>query len=354
MTSANAIAVELPHSEQASSLSAEPERSALVYPIDDTEQLIAALDNSSKLERARAEIDRRLSQTPKANRFAYRFALMWSRERTRLLSPHEAVDLKDALDGLRRCCFKAIGTQLWAPCYRGDDKSETTLRFVEDRIIALLEPCAQFPESELLILALREKFKNIPAAIRCDLLDRIRKEYTKKAKVLTFLTITKDQAAPRIPNSESVVDHLTLNHDELSQLLTPDGYQTLLIATHFGQSDEGNDSKQERRGGLTKAISEKQGVKLRRATDLKKQLHTTMRQALKDGNPVVSGLFKSLRVSPETAISSSTPPAQDMYSQVDDDSEASTLNAEVEDSTELDSEDGPDELVTAVFEEKRE
>jgi hypothetical protein len=175
------------------------------------EILVAALDDPAKREIAASEIKNRLERTPKANRFAYRFLLGWSRERVRALTSEEAADLADAIDGLRRCCFRAI-SDLWAPGDRADrynpnariwvkGSRDNTADFIQDRVVEILQMYRYVSERELLILALRGAFKNLPRQIRFDLIDVIRKQYTRKGRTLTFLSF---DATPALLENEAV------------------------------------------------------------------------------------------------------------------------------------------------------
>jgi hypothetical protein len=307
------------------------------------EALAEALDDPARRETAEDEIKYRLSKTPLANRFAYRFLLMWNRGRVRSLSPDEAADLARALDGLRCCCFKAIGVLLRAPGYRGDNRGfdpDTTRRFIEDRILEILSPYGNWQESELLVLALGRHFKNLPAGIRCDLIDAIRKEYTRKAKVLTFLSLNTPEDSPTsdcATDLDGAVELLSLRKDEFIDLLGELGYETLCVSAEFGQTDddETGETRQARKGGLTRAISKKCGISLRQASERKRHLHEMMAEAGKAGHPLVSELCELLYVPTEERVDPRRLQVQDQEQEGSDDLEDSgpyvTATADAED-----------------------
>jgi hypothetical protein len=283
------------------------------------EILVAALDDPAKRETAASEIKNRLERTPKANRFAYGLLAGWSKERARLLTPEEAADLADAYDGLWRCCLKAVpdlcapgdwsdrcipNTETWV---RGDRVN--TIDFIQERIWELLEPHHHLSEQELLMLALRGSFKNLPREIRFDLIDLIRKQYTEKARTLTFLSFDKDphllkEASETLkhPNpypqtTQDTIDPMELLYirkDELISELGEQSYETLLAAADFAQSNDYPDSKQARKSGLTAAVANRLGVGLRRATELKRRLREQMTEARRTGKPTTTVLLFQL------------------------------------------------------------
>lgn len=274
------------------------------------EALVAALDVPATAKQAAAEITKRLELTPKANRFAYRVLRGWSQEEAGLLTPKDDADLADACDGLRRVCFKAIGI-LYAtgdrpPCYvpQLDDwvttDRQNTAIFLEDRILELLKPYRPLSERELLMRALKGEFKNLPRAIRFDLIDLIRKQYTEKAQALNFLSFDATPALLNAgvpasgPNAEHAIELLTLRQDELVESLGRGNYETLLVAADFCHNDDRPDSKQSRKSGLTAAIARVHGVGARQARYLKKELHEATTRALEDEGSAMSEIFETL------------------------------------------------------------
>jgi len=277
------------------------------------EILVAALDDPAKRETAASEAKNRLERTPKANRFAYGLLVGWSKERARLLKPEEAADLADAYDGLWRCCLKAV-SDLCAPGDRSDryipntatwvrgDRANT-IDFIRDRIWELLQPYRHLSEQELLMLALRGSFKNLPREIRFDLIDLIRKQYTRKGLTLTFLSF---DATPALLESESVgssahpnfeprgPELLYQRSDQILETLGEEAYQTLWAMVDFAQSDDCPDTRQARKSAVTAAVASRLGVGLRRASALKKNLQKKMNAAQRAGNPTIRGLYQLL------------------------------------------------------------
>lgn len=287
------------------------------------EALVAALDDPARAKQAAAGVTKRLESTPKANRFAYRFLRGWSQEEAGLLTAADSDDLNDAFDGLRRVCFKAIGSH-----YAPDDQPpviyvpeierwvttdrENTAIFIEERILELLNPYRSLSERDLLIRALKSEFKNLPRAIGFDLIDLIRKQYTKKAKVLNFLSFDATPALlnPAAPassrNGEQVVELLVLRQGELVEAIGQDNYETLLVAADFGLDQRCPDSKQSRKSGLSAAIARVRGVGMRQARNFKRKLHEAMNRALGDKYGIVPELFASLDPAKETVPSRRT------------------------------------------------
>ena len=273
--------------------------------------LVAALDVPARAKQATAEITKRLEATPKANRFAYRVLRGRSREEAGLLTPKDEADLADAVDGLRRVCFKAIGSlyatgdqppRVYVPeidNWVTTDRENTAI-FIEDRILELLQPYRCLSERELLVLALKAEFKNLPREIYCDLVDLVRKQYTRKAQVLNFLSFDVNPSLLNagVPASSRNAEHaivlLTLRQEELVDSLGARNYQTLLAVADFAQDDDFPDSKQSRKSGVTAAIARLLGVGLRQARHLKKKLHQATTRALKDESSAVSEIFKTL------------------------------------------------------------
>ncbi len=180
------------------------------------------------------------------------------------LTPKDDADLVDAVDSLRRVCFRAIGS-LYAP---GDQPlvvydpeignwvtTDGRIRqfSLEDRILELLERYGYAPKRELLILALKGEFKNLPREIHLDLIDLVRKQYTRKAQALNFLSFDakpallnagvaafSEAALPEMekPNAKRAIELLVLRKDELVESLGPANYQILLVAADFAQRDD--------------------------------------------------------------------------------------------------------------------
>jgi hypothetical protein len=147
---------------------------------------------------------------------------------------------------------------------------------------------------------LKSEFKNLPRAIRFDLIDLVRKQYTKKAQALNFLSFDAtpallNAAVPASsPSTEHAIELLTLRQDELVESLGPINYKSLEVAADFGQSDECPDSKQSRKSGLTGAIARVCSVGNRQARYLKKELHEATTLTLEDEGSAMSEIFETL------------------------------------------------------------
>lgn len=276
--------------------------------------LVAALDDPARTKQAAAEITKRLEATPKANRFAYRVLRGWSQQEAGLLTPKDDADLADAIDGLRRCCFSAI-PDLWAPGDRADrynpnagiwvkGSRDNTADFIQDRILDLLNSSRYLSEQELLLLALRGAFKNLPREIRFDLIDVIRKQYTRKVRTLTFLSF---DATPALLETEAVGSSAHPNFEprtpkelldqrsgQILERLGEEAYQTLLAIVDFAQSDDCPETRQARKSAVTAAVANRLGVGLRRASALKKNLQEKMKAVQRADDPTIRGLYQLL------------------------------------------------------------
>jgi hypothetical protein len=225
------------------------------------EVLVAALSTPGLSEEAASEIEARLAKTPKANRFAFRVLVGWGKEQTGPLTLEEAADLDDAVDGLRRCCFKAIA-EMWVPGDRPPliyvpemgmwvrTSRDDTAAFIEDRLLVELEPYRFVSREDLLVHALRGHFKNLPRAIRFDLIDEFRKSLTHKARVLNFLSfdanpglLREDQVSPSPdsrPDAEHAIEFLVFSKEHLVEAIGDVAYgPTILEVTTPSAAPQG-------------------------------------------------------------------------------------------------------------------
>jgi hypothetical protein len=161
------------------------------------EVLVRAVFSLDTSEEAVAEAEDRLAKMPLANQFAFRLLVGWRKQEAGPLTAEEEADLDDAVDGLRRCCFAAIGDWsvpgdlpfliynremgAWVMIERRD-----TGAFIEDRLLVELELHRKLSAQGFLTAALESRFKDLPAAVKCDLMDEFDKSNTRKARALKF------------------------------------------------------------------------------------------------------------------------------------------------------------------------
>jgi hypothetical protein len=286
------------------------------------EVLVRAVFNSSSSEEALVEAENRLAKSPLANRFAFRFLVGWRKQEAGPLTAGDEADLGDAVDGLRGCCFTAIGD--WSvpgdrPTLIYNRETERLVRtdrrvtagFIEDRLLAELEKYRKLSPQALLTAALESQFKNLPRAVKYDFIDEFDKSNTDKAQVLRFSTYgidptsvedTRLKATCHIvyPDSQPdatpdrVIEVLALCRDELIEELGETSYETLVVIADCRRNDDVPDSRQGRKSWFTAEIGRTLGLSGRQSSERKRQLWTAMRRAQRNGNPIVTTLYELL------------------------------------------------------------
>jgi hypothetical protein len=290
------------------------------------EVLVRAVFTPGTSEEALVEAENRLAKSPLANRFAFRLLVGWRKEQAGPLTAEDEADLDDAVAGLRGCCFTAIGdwsvpgdrptliynreTERWVRTDRG-----VTAAFIEDRLLFEMQPYRGLSAQALLTMALERRFKDLPRAIKCDLMDEFDKANTRKAKVLKFRSYSGDPtlvdarchtpAPDSRPDAQQAIGLLVVAKDELVAEIGEEEYQTLLVVADYAQGDEFPDTRGKRKSGVTDEIGRKFDLSEREARGRKKLLYDSIQRAQRNGSPVVMTLYELLAgppVEPDASV----------------------------------------------------
>jgi hypothetical protein len=279
------------------------------------EVLVRAVFSLDTSEEAVAEAEHRLGKTPLANQFAFRVLVGWRKQEARTLRPKDAADLDDAVDGLCRCCFTAIGdwsapgdSPTWIYAKGMDrlvrtDRRETAA-FMNYRLSIILSEYRELPDQTLLCMALHGDFKDFPAEMRCDFIDEMRKQTTRKAQggkcdsygvdLASVEGHTQTPPPDSRPDAGQAIQLIRIHEDGLIEELGESNYATLKAVADYWENDHVPDAKQKRKSGLTAAIARRLRKSPRQGRERKKRLHAGTVEAQRSGNIIVKTLYELL------------------------------------------------------------